>query len=61
MSTVFLSNNTMQVLKNYATINSSILFSEGNQLKTISVGENAIAQLTFAATFPETFGIYDLN
>lgn len=61
MSTVFLSNDTMQVLKNYATINSSILFREGNQLKTISVGENAIAQFTCEETFPETFGIYDLN
>ena len=61
MSKVFLSNQTLQVLKNYSTINSSILIREGNELKTISVGENAIAQYTCEETFPQTFGIYDLN
>lgn len=61
MNKVSLSNQTLLVLKNYATINSSIMIREGNQLKTISVGENAIAQYTCAETFPQTFGIYDLN
>jgi hypothetical protein len=61
MSKVSLSIQTLNVLKNYATINSSILIREGNQLKTISVGENAIAQYTCTETFPQTFGIYDLN
>ncbi|CAF34186.1 sliding clamp DNA polymerase accessory protein [Synechococcus phage S-PM2] len=61
MSKVILSNQTLQVLKNYSTINSSILIREGNVLKTISVGENAIAQYTCVETFPRTFGIYDLN
>lgn len=61
MSKVFLSNQTLQVLKNYSTINSSILIREGNELKTISVGENAIAQYTCEEMFPQTFGIYDLN
>mgnify|MGYP003327739790 CR=1 FL=1 len=61
MSNVSLSNQTIQVLKNYATINSSILIREGNELKTISVGENAIAQYTCREEFPQTFGIYDLN
>lgn len=61
MNKVILSNQTLHVLKNYSTINSSILIREGNQLKTISVGENAIAQYTCEETFPQTFGIYDLN
>ena len=61
MSKVILSNQTLQVLKNYSTINSSILFREGSELKTISVGENAIAQYTCEESFPQTFGIYDLN
>jgi hypothetical protein len=61
MSKVTLSNQTLNVLKNYSTINSSILIREGNQLKTISVGENSIAQYTCEETFPQTFGIYDLN
>ena len=61
MSNVTISQQTMMVLKNFATINSSILIREGNQLKTISVGENAVAQYTCAEKFPQTFGIYDLN
>lgn len=61
MSQVVISQKTMAVLKNFATINSSILIREGNVLKTISVGENSIAQYTCEETFPETFGIYELN
>ena len=61
MSQVIISQKTMAVLKNFATINSSILIKEGNVLKTISVGENAIAQYTCEEKFPTTFGIYDLN
>jgi len=61
MNKVILSEQTLQVLKNYSTINSSILIRGGNQLKTISVGENALAEFTCEETFPQTFGIYDLN
>lgn len=61
MNKVILSEQTLQVLKNYSTINSSILIRGGNKLKTISVGENALAEFTCEETFPQTFGIYDLN
>jgi hypothetical protein len=61
MNKVILSEQTLQVLKNYSTINSSILIREGNQLKTISVGENALAEYSCEESFPQTFGIYDLN
>lgn len=61
MTKLILSNQTLGVLKNFATINSSILIREGNQLKTISIGENAVAQFTCEEIFPQTFGIYDLN
>ncbi len=61
MSQVIISQKTMAVLKNFATINSSILIREGSVLKTISVGENAIAQYTCEEVFPQTFGIYELN
>ena len=61
MSKVTISQGTMEVLKNFVSINSSILIREGNQLKTISLGENAIAQYTCDEVFPQTFGIYDLN
>jgi hypothetical protein len=61
MSQVTISQKTMAVLKNFATINGSILIREGSTLKTISVGENSIAQYQCEETFPQTFGIYELN
>ena len=61
MSQFTLSPQTNSVLKNFSTINGSIMIREGNVLKTISVGENMIAQYTCPEEFPLTFGIYDLG
>lgn len=61
MNKVTLSNQTKEVLKNYSTINGSILIREGSQLKTINVGENLISQYDCTEIFPQTFAIYDLN
>jgi hypothetical protein len=61
MNKVTLSNQTKEVLKNYSTINGSILIREGSQLKTINVGENLISQYDCEEVFPQTFAIYDLN
>jgi len=61
MTRVILSQNTVNVLKNFASINGSILFRKGNVLKTISIGENCVAEYVCEETFPQTFGIYDLN
>jgi len=61
MSKVILSPNTLSVLKNFATINTSIVINEGNVLKTISNAENILATATVEETFPQTFAIYDLN
>ena len=61
MNKVTLSNQTKEVLKNYSTINGSILIREGSQLKTINVGENLISQYDCTEVFPQTFAIYDLN
>lgn len=61
MNKVTLSQQTKEVLKNYSTINGSILIREGSQLKTINTGENIIALYDCNEVFPETFAIYDLN
>lgn len=61
MSTVILSRKTREVLKNFSTINGSIVIREGSILKTINVGENLVAQYECEETFPQTFAIYDLN
>lgn len=60
-----LSENTLEVLKNFASINQSILFTEGNNLDTVSVQKNVLGSATVAETFKssngEDFAIYDLN
>jgi hypothetical protein len=61
MSIVNFSKPTLSVLKNFSTINGSIVIREGATLKTINVGENLIAEYECEETFPQTFAIYDLN
>ena len=56
-----LSDRTLGVLKNFANINSNIVFREGNELKTISMAKNILARATLDAPLPSEFGIYDLN
>jgi len=61
MSTVNISKSTMMVLKNFSTINGSIVIRQGSTIKTINVGENLVAEYECEETFPQTFAIYDLN
>ena len=56
-----LSESTLSLLKNFSTINQSILFKKGTRLRTISVMKNILAEATIAEEFPKDFGIYDLN
>ena len=56
-----LSDKTLSVLKNFSSINQSILFREGNKLRTISVMKNILAEATITEEFSKDFGIYDLN
>ena len=56
-----LSETTVNLLKNFSSINQSILFKEGNKLRSISVMKNILAEATIEESFPKDFGIYDLN
>ena len=56
-----LSESTVNLLKNFSSINQSILFKEGNKLRSISVMKNILAEATISEEFPKDFGIYDLN
>lgn len=56
-----LSDRTLSVLKNFASINPNIVFREGNVLKTISPAKNILARVTLDEEIPREFGIYDLN
>lgn len=56
-----ISNETIQVLKNFATINNNILIRPGNVLSTISTAKSIFARATVAEQFPSEIAIYDLN
>jgi hypothetical protein len=56
-----LSDKTLTLLKNFSGINQSILFKQGNSLRTISVMKNILAEATIDEELPKDFGIYDLN
>ena len=56
-----ISKQTLEVLKNFATINTNILVREGNNLSTISTGKNIFAKAEVKESFPKEFAIYDLN
>ena len=56
-----LSTETVSLLKNFAQINQNLLFKEGNRLETISPQKNILAFVGITETFPQEFGIYDLN
>ena len=56
-----LSENTVNLLKNFSSINQSILFKEGQKLRSISVMKNILVEANVSEEFPKDFGIYDLN
>lgn len=56
-----LNQRSLQVLKNFSTINPSIQFKEGNTLKTISPNKTIMARATLGDKIPQDFAIYDLS
>ena len=56
-----LTDNTLNILKNFAGINNSILVKQGNKLRTISMAKNILAEADISEEFPRDFAIYDLN
>jgi len=56
-----LSNETREILKNYATINSNLLVNQGNKIATMSQMKNIVSIATLPDTFETEFAIYDLN
>lgn len=56
-----LSENTITILKNFSSINQSILVKNGSKLRTMSVMKNILAEAEITEEFPKEFAIYDLN
>ena len=56
-----LSDRSLQVLKNFSGINQNIIIRSGNTLRTVAEARNVLATATVDESFPQDFGIYDLN
>jgi len=56
-----LSENTLNVLKNFSGINPNMMIRSGNTIKTISEARTVLSTAVVDADFPKDFGIYDLN
>lgn len=55
-----LSEQTIGILKNFATINPSVLIKAGNVMSTMSPQKTIIAKATVEESFPQQFAIYEL-
>jgi len=56
-----LSENTLSVLKNFASINSGVVLRSGKTQKSISPEQTILVEAKLEDDFPVIFGIYDLN
>lgn len=56
-----ISNETLNVLKNFASINSSLVVKAGSMIRTVSPVKNILAEYTCVETFEQNFALYDLN
>lgn len=56
-----LSENTIEILKNFATLNPSIQFRAGSELTTIAPNRTLYAKAKVVESFPSDFAISDLN
>ena len=56
-----ISTETLQILKNYVSVNRFFLFREGNIISTISSGRDMFSRASVAETFPKEVAIYELN
>ena len=56
-----LSNQTINVLKNFSTINQNLVIKEGSDIATMSAMKNIVAKAKVEESFTKEFAIYDLN
>lgn len=56
-----LSKETVNIFKNFASINTNLLLTPDNKIATRSAKKTVTGNVSVAETFPMEFGIYDLN
>jgi hypothetical protein len=54
-------NETLAILKNFASINTNIFFRQGNIISTISSADSIFARAKIKETIPNEIAVYDLN
>lgn len=55
-----LSKDTLEILKNFASINNNLTIHKGNVLQTVNESRTTFATATIAENFPLDFGVYNL-
>jgi len=56
-----LTESTLAVLKNFATIQPNVILNEGNTVKTIAEAKNVMSVAVLDQSFDKTVGIYNLD
>jgi hypothetical protein len=56
-----ISDKTVDILKNFATINQGLVFDTTDELATMSPSHTVLAVAKLETPFPKEFAIYDLN
>ena len=56
-----LSDNTITILKNFSSINQSILIRKGSKISTMNILKNIYSEANVEEDFPKDVAIYDLN
>ncbi len=56
-----LSDNTVDILKNFSAINPNMLFRPGSTISTIAEAKNIVASAKISEQIPSEFGIFDLT
>lgn len=56
-----LSENTVNILKNFATINPSLLINPGNTITTMAISKSIYSKANVEESFPTRFAIYELS
>ena len=56
-----ISKETIDILKNFSSINKSIVIKPGNTIRTLSVNKNILASAKIEESISEQISIYDLS
>jgi hypothetical protein len=56
-----LSESTIEILKNFSSINQGLIVKKGSHLKTLSTNKNIKGEADISETFDQDFAIYDLT